>query len=83
MVQQAQHSKKVTGKKITENKSLQKISAAKYERTQDIAPEHRRRLIAEEAYCIAEKRNFEGDMALSDWLQAEMDLDARLFAERH
>lgn len=45
-----------------------------------VTAEERHRLIAEAAYCIAERRGFEGDAALDDWLQAEADVDARLSA---
>ena len=38
----------------------------------------RHRMIAESAFFIAEHRNFQGDLALADWLQAEADIDTRL-----
>ena len=43
-----------------------------------LAPEERRRLIAEAAYLIAEKRGFAPGNELDDWLQAEAEVDARL-----
>jgi len=36
-----------------------------------ITPEERHSLIAEKAYQLAKQRNFQGDCALFDWLQAE------------
>jgi len=39
-------------------------------------------MINELAYLIAEQRDFQGDMAMDDWLQAEAEVDAR-FAGRH
>jgi len=36
-----------------------------------ITPEERHRLITEKAYQFAKQRNFQGDCALFDWLQAE------------
>jgi hypothetical protein len=38
--------------------------------------EERRQLIEEAAYFIAERRGFQGDMVLDDWLQAEREVDA-------
>ncbi|KAF0191461.1 MAG: putative methyl-accepting chemotaxis protein [Gammaproteobacteria bacterium] len=42
-------------------------------------PEERHGLIAEAAYLIAEQRGFQGEAALDDWLQAEAEIDMRLF----
>lgn len=76
MAQQAQHSKKAAEKAVVEG------SAVKSEGTQTIASEERQRLIAEAAYLIAEQRGFQGDRALDDWLQAEVEVDAR-YSARH
>jgi len=38
-------------------------------------PDERHRMIAEAAYLIAEQRNFKGDLAFDDWLQAEAEID--------
>ena len=35
-------------------------------------------MIAEAAYFIAERRAFDGDAALDDWLEAERQIDALL-----
>lgn len=40
--------------------------------------EQRHCMIAEEAYLIAEQRNFQGEQALADWIQAEACVDAKL-----
>jgi len=40
--------------------------------------EQRQQMIAESAYYLAEQRNFQGDLALNDWLQAETAIDASL-----
>lgn len=48
-----------------------------------IAPEMRDRMIAEEAYHLAEQRGFAGDLALEDWLEAERLVDARLKTGRN
>ena len=48
----------------------------------EITPETRERLIAEEAYLLAEQRGFAGDLAVEDWLEAERLVDARLNAGR-
>lgn len=39
-------------------------------------------LIEEAAYFIAERRGFQGDMVLDDWLQAEREVNSRS-AQRH
>lgn len=43
-----------------------------------ITPEYRRRMIAEAAYYRAEKRGFKGGDAMSDWLDAEHEIDSML-----
>lgn len=43
-----------------------------------IGEEARRAMIAEAAYFIAERRGFQGDAALDDWLRAEAEIDAHL-----
>lgn len=49
-------------------------------RPRTVTPEERHAMIAEAAYLVAERRGFQGDCALDDWLQAEAEVDARLFA---
>jgi hypothetical protein len=43
-----------------------------------ISPEERKRLIAETAYFIAERRGFAPGWELEDWLLAEAEVDRRL-----
>jgi len=43
-----------------------------------ISDEERRRLIAEAAYFIAQRRDFDGGFELEDWLAAEAEVDAKL-----
>jgi hypothetical protein len=43
-----------------------------------LLPEERRRLIAETAYFIAERRGFSAGSELEDWLQAEAEVNRRL-----
>jgi hypothetical protein len=43
-----------------------------------LSPEERRRLIAETAYFIAERRGFSAGSELEDWLQAEAEVNRRL-----
>jgi hypothetical protein len=43
-----------------------------------LLPEERRRLIAETAYFIAERRGFSAGSELEDWLQAEAEVRCRL-----
>lgn len=75
--------KKATASKQTAAvKAAAKASTAKQQEEQAAALEERQRMIAKEAYLIAEHRAFQGDMALNDWLNAEAEVDARL-AARH
>jgi hypothetical protein len=43
-----------------------------------LLPEERRRLIAETAYFIAERRGFAAGSELEDWLEAEAEVSRRL-----
>jgi len=43
-----------------------------------IDPDHRRALIAEQAYLIAERRNFGPGNEVEDWLNAEAAVDTAL-----
>jgi hypothetical protein len=44
--------------------------------------EEKHSLIEEAAYFIAERRGFQGDLVLDDWLQAEREVNSRS-AQRH
>jgi hypothetical protein len=68
--------------KGTSGKSGATALAKKHQEAQDHFPDDRHRMIAEAAYLVAEQRNFSGDLALDDWLQAEAEIDA-LFVEKH
>ena len=46
-----------------------------------IDTEHRQRLIAEEAYLIAERRGFQGGDPAEDWASAEKQVNHRLMQE--
>lgn len=48
-----------------------------------VSAESRRWMISEAAYYLAEQRGFEGsdEDRLLDWLQAEVEIDARLAAQ--
>ncbi len=43
-----------------------------------VAPEERRRMIAEAAYFKAERRGFQGGSRDQDWLEAETEVDTML-----
>ena len=45
-----------------------------------ITPEVRHQMIAEAAYYLAEKRNFQGGDPVTDWLQAETMIEQILLA---
>ena len=48
--------------------------------TLSILPEIRYKMIAEAAYYLAEKRNFQGGDPVTDWLEAESMIDRALLA---
>ncbi len=73
--------KKSAGKKSTVKKSSPATAARQADShltLQKIDPEHRRRMIAETAYFIAEQRGFVAGAPLDDWLQAEVLVDRLL-----
>ena len=43
-----------------------------------ISDDERRRMVAETAYSIARRRQFDGGLELEDWLAAETEVSARL-----
>jgi hypothetical protein len=45
---------------------------------QKISEEERRKLIAEAAFYLAERRNFEPGHELEDWVEAEAEVNERL-----
>ncbi len=83
MTPKTQTSKKASAKKqYFVGKTAAMELAAKHQIAEGSFPDERQRMIAEAAYLIAEQRNFQGDLAFDDWLQAEMEVDA-LFDEIH
>ncbi len=70
---------KKTARKKTSARSVE--AATSNPSLQKIDPEHRRRMIAETAYFIAEQRGFVGGSPLDDWLQAEVLVDRLLEQE--
>ena len=73
--------KTTTRKKVAATKPAAVELAKKHQETEVSFPDERHRLIAEAAYLIAEERNFYGDLAFDDWLQAEAEIDA-LYADK-
>ncbi len=47
-----------------------------------VTPEQRYQMIAEAAYYLAERRNFQLGDPVQDWLQAEAEIDRRLAGNR-
>ena len=70
-----QHHPKPTA---TAKQTAASIPSVKRQQAQGLTPEQRHYMIAEAAYLIVEQRGFQGDMALNDWLQAEVAVEARL-----
>lgn len=64
---------KKTGKKAT-----RRPASRKPKRPRAVSEEKRRRLVAERAYYIAERRSFAGGDARDDWLQAEAEINREL-----
>ena len=83
MTQKTLSSKKTAAKKQTTSGKVTAMDlGAKHQEALGSFPDERQRMIAEAAYLIAEQRNFQGDLAFDDWLQAEAEVDA-LFVEKH
>ncbi len=79
MTEQTLTAKKPKRKKASSARTTATVELAKKQlQTQDIYADDRQRMIAEAAYLIAEERNFEGDLAFDDWLQAEAEIDAMI-----
>lgn len=56
-----------------------KVSRSKKSKSSiKITPEQREHMIAEAAYFLAEQRGFTGGDAITDWLQAESEIDQSL-----
>jgi len=83
MTQKISSSKRSAVKKQTTSKKPAVMDLAeKHQNAEEIFPDERHRMIAETAYLIAEQRDFHGDLAFDDWLQAEAEIDV-LFVEKH
>ena len=82
MAQQKQQLKETTTKSGMAGKRSAKEAAGKQQKEGMLAPEERYNLISKKAYLIAEQRGFQGDMAMEDWLQAEVAVDSQ-FGVRH
>ncbi len=78
MVTQIHHQKQTKAAK----QNAATLPPAKRQATQDVTPEQRHQMVAVRAYFIAEQRGFQGDRALNDWLQAEVEVDNSV-AARH
>ena len=76
MTQQTQVLKKGRSRKSSSAKNDVSRVAKKGDVSTDSTGERQRR-IEEAAYFIAEKRGFHGDLAISDWLEAEASVDAQ------
>jgi hypothetical protein len=74
MARQTLHTSRATAEK----RIAAEMAAAKHQEKQSATPDTRHSAIAEAAWLIAERRGFQGDLALDDWLQAEAEVDARL-----
>ena len=82
MAQQAQQAKKTVARKLPPTGEVTVKKTVQKHQRQSVTSEERERMIAKTAYYIAQRRGFQGDKAMSDWLQAELEIDAR-FAKRH
>lgn len=67
---------KRTGSAVKGRAATQKQAASSSSQPSSLE-EERRRLIEEKAYYIAERRGFQGDRVMDDWLQAEREVDAQ------
>lgn len=82
MARQPQSQKGTATKKlIAAGKAVLTGPEEKQQQEQGAISEERYQMITEAAYLIAEQRGFQGDMAMEDWLQAEVEVDAQLSAK--
>lgn len=71
-------SRKVARTKPEQSEVRTGSEAHPYEQSLEIRPEERHQLIAEAAYYRSERRGFRPGFELSDWLEAEAEIDKRL-----
>jgi len=74
--------KQSASKAASKKKPAAKKAAPRKRAQRKIVEKDRGELVAEAAYLIAQQRGFEGNYALDDWLQAEVEIDARLSCGR-
>ncbi|MEN8132709.1 MAG: DUF2934 domain-containing protein, partial [Pseudomonadota bacterium] len=78
---QLEHKLKATLDKAVANLESRVESINLPEHGTSIDTGHRQRLIAEEAYLIAERRGFQGSDPAEDWARAEKQVNHRLIQE--
>ncbi len=66
--------KKKTGAKSANTRD---VPVSAHSETECLTTDDRKKLIEEAAYRRAEARNFDGDMALEDWLEAEAEINEK------
>jgi Protein of unknown function (DUF2934) len=76
MAHQQTHTKQAQPNRPAAVKNAAGTVPARQPEKQTVSEEQRHLLIAEAAFLMAEQRDFQGNMALSDWLQAETMVDA-------
>jgi hypothetical protein len=72
---------KVTKAKKTTTKTNQKTTTVKStagSKGKKVTPEQRHKMVVDRAFQLAQGRNFENGDPISDWLQAEREVDAIL-----
>jgi hypothetical protein len=79
--QQLEHKLKTTLDKVVAKLGSRVEPTNLPEHGTSIDTEHRQRLIAEEAYLIAERRGFQGGDTAEDWARAEKQVNHRLMQE--
>ncbi len=72
--------KRPTTKAASKTTPVAKKAASKKRAQAKLVEKDREQLVAEAAYLIAQQRGFNGDCALDDWLQAEAQIDMKLFS---
>jgi hypothetical protein len=83
MTQQTQTLKGKPAKKQAKDASvLLSESTDKYKKVFQPNQDEMHAMIAKEAYLLAERRGFEGDKQLEDWVQAETAITSR-FTNKH
>ena len=67
--------------KISKSAKTTQRSNKETTKTEIVFSEQRHRMISDSAYCLAEDRGFEPGLEMTDWLEAEKQVDVTLLKQ--